>query len=84
MNDFTVPWQELYRRAMLELDPDKLLPYIESAEIAIHAERQRLSTMAHHQAVERQALEDALHALNALRRSAGNNNQRPPTGRSRA
>lgn len=69
MDDFNPRWRELYQAALLELDRDKLLQYIELAEQAIHvhagAQLQPVSQNQH----ERQAMEDALRALNLLRRS---------------
>jgi hypothetical protein len=69
MNEPSVRWRELYEAALLELDREKLLRSIELAEQAIR-ERAKAAERIHFGAEELQAMNDALHALNLLRRSA--------------
>lgn len=69
MNDLNPGWQELYQAALLELDRDRLLLRIEVAEEAIHARVKAINRFGSDRE-EAQALEDALHALSLLRRSA--------------
>jgi hypothetical protein len=52
-------WQEAYRAALLELDPEKLPKRVEVAETAISKRLQTLSKAPNSKA-ERQAIEDAL------------------------
>lgn len=74
MNEPNSRWRELYYAALLELDGEKLLQSIDSAEQAI---RERLSTLGRplhdvpsdHDS-ELQEIQDASHALKLLRRSA--------------
>jgi hypothetical protein len=72
MDDSNARWRELYHAALLELDRDSLLAYVELAERAIRA--QRSLDQPRHQpdnhTAERDAMEDALHALSLLRRTA--------------
>ena len=67
MNDPNPRWRELYQAALLELDRDQLLQCIEVAEQAI---REHTNTRLEHDPQELQAMQDALHALSLLRRSA--------------
>lgn len=71
MSDTSICWRDLYRRALLEVDPVRLLEYIDSAERAIRAERDLLpgSPSDEHDS-DRQTMDDALYALSSLRRSA--------------
>jgi hypothetical protein len=58
-------WVELYRAAVVELDPARLQQRIEQASRAInHRIRELLPDSNHHE--ERQALRDALHMLGVL------------------
>ena len=61
-------WRELYEAALLELDRDKLLQCIELAEQAIR-EHTKPADLGQ-EPEEMQAINDALQALNLLRRSA--------------
>lgn len=67
MNDLNPRWQDLYEAALLELNPDKLLQCIERAEQAI---REQTIARSEHNPQELEAMQDALHALSLLRRSA--------------
>ena len=69
MNDPNPRWRDLYEAALLELDRDKLLRSIELAEQAIR-ERANVSEGSSQDPDEPRAMEDALRALNLLRRSA--------------
>jgi hypothetical protein len=62
-------WRELYEAALLELDRDKLLQCIELAEQAIR-EHTKPADRIRQEPEEMQAINDALQALNLLRRSA--------------
>lgn len=63
-------WRELYQAALMELDHDKLLQYIELAEHAIRKGTNFTPDPPHHNPHELQAMQDALRALGLLRRSA--------------
>lgn len=69
MNDSNPRWRDLYEAALLELERDKLLQYIELAEQAIRQHRSAPVDTAYHDPQELQAMQDALHALSLLRRS---------------
>jgi hypothetical protein len=69
MKEANPHWRKLYEAALLELERDKLLEYIELAEHAIHAHASGRINPAHHNPQELQAIQDALHALSLLRRS---------------
>jgi hypothetical protein len=56
--------------ALLELNRDKLLQYIELAEHAIREQANLTPDPPHHNSHERQAMQDALRALSLLRRRA--------------
>ncbi len=60
-------WQAEYQAALLELDPKRLFECVTAAETAIF---NRLQAMSHNSDghAERQAIEDALAALRALKR----------------
>ncbi len=58
-------WRELYRAALLELDLDKLRDRVKTAEQAIRA---RTSLDGDIRNDERTAMQDAMSALNVLRR----------------
>ena len=63
-------WQREYKAALLELDAKKLLEHVHAAEEAIFNRLQELaqgSDSADHKG-ERQAIEDALASLRALKR----------------
>jgi hypothetical protein len=71
MDDPNPRWRELYQAALLELDRDKLLQYIELTEHAIVREQVNLTPdPSHLKPHELQAMRDALRALSLLRRSA--------------
>jgi hypothetical protein len=63
-------WRELYQSALLELNRNKLLQYIEIAEHAIREHTNARIDPLHHPPQELQAMQDALHALSLLRRTA--------------
>jgi hypothetical protein len=69
MNDPTSRWRQLYESALMELDREQLLHSIDLAEEAIR-ERVKVMEGRNYDPDEPQAMEDALHALNLLRRSA--------------
>ncbi len=69
MNDPNPRWRDLYEAALLELDRDKLLQSIELAEQAIREHANAIEGLSD-DPDESQALQDALHALSLLRRSA--------------
>ena len=58
-------WQNEYRAALVELDPEKLSERVAAAETSIYKRLQQIAQSSGHQA-ERQAIEDALSALSAL------------------
>jgi hypothetical protein len=58
-------WQELYKAAILELDPEQLQARVEAAEGAIAT---RASLGAQISRGERRAMDDALSALRMLKR----------------
>lgn len=60
-------WQEPYKKALLELNPEKLTERVAAAEAVILNRLQELSSTSNHHA-ERRAMEDALAALRVLRR----------------
>jgi hypothetical protein len=64
------PWTDLYRAALLELDSEKLHQRIADATTAIHMRVEVLMLDSGGTPEERQALSDALRALNTLRRMA--------------
>jgi hypothetical protein len=71
MDSPTLRWRELYQSALLELDRNKLLQYIDLAEQAILREHANTRIEpSHHPGHEWQAMQDALHALDLLRRNA--------------
>lgn len=59
MDDPNLGWRELYQAALLELDRDKLLQYIERAENAIRAHANFRPDPPHHNPHELQAMQDA-------------------------
>ncbi len=60
-------WQNEYQAALLELDTEKLRGRVAAAETAIFNRLQAISQGSNHTA-ERQAIEDALASLRALKR----------------
>lgn len=61
-------WQSLYRAAILETDPSFLPERINRAEQAIADRRHELApTSGQYAEVEREAMEDALYMLTALK-----------------
>jgi hypothetical protein len=70
-HDLTVDgirWQELYGAAIVALDPELLQTRVKAAEDAIHA---RASLHGDIPRDERLAMQDALSALNILKRGRG-------------
>ncbi|HXN22933.1 MAG TPA: response regulator [Candidatus Dormibacteraeota bacterium] len=61
-------WKELYRAAMLELDPGKLKGRIEVALLAIHRQLREIGETPSKNTPERVALNDALNGLRVLQR----------------
>ena len=61
-------WEKLYRAAVLESDPSKLLQRIEDAEAAIN-ERSRSLTKTPGNKKEQDAITRALHILSLLRQA---------------
>ncbi len=61
-------WRELYRYAILELDPSKLPLHIAEAEKALVQRGRELVRKAGDNSEEERALEDATYFLRALRR----------------
>jgi hypothetical protein len=70
------PWMDLYRAALLELDPEKLCQRIADANTAIRMRIDILMLDNGGTPEERQALSDALRALNTLRRMASEGKDR--------
>jgi hypothetical protein len=68
MNIEQQSWIDLYRAALLELDPEKLHQKIAEAHTAIRMRIEILAIDSGGSAEERQDLLDALRALNTLRR----------------
>jgi hypothetical protein len=60
-------WEKLYRAAVLESDPSKLLQRVEDAEAAIVERSQSLSKPPGNHGKEQDAITRALHILNLLR-----------------
>ena len=61
-------WQKLYRDAVLETDWSKIEEHIEAAESAIDQRLREFSLDHGGTPEENQAIEDALHGLNTLRK----------------
>ncbi len=61
----TQPWYEAYMEALFEHDPARMPATIRSA-VNLISNRQREILVGPSTALERRALKDALHALNAL------------------
>jgi hypothetical protein len=61
-------WRELYKAAILELDPSKLSTHIAIAEHALIERGRELVREAGDNSEEKRALEDATYFLRALRR----------------
>ena len=61
-------WRELYRDAILELDPSKLPAHIAEAENSLIERGRELVQEAGDSSEEERALEDATYFLRALRR----------------
>ena len=70
MDDPKPRWRELYQSALLELERDKLLQYIELAEQAIREQAKLTADSLHPSQYELDAMQDALRALGLLRRNA--------------
>ena len=60
MDDPNLGWREFYQAALLELDRDKLLQYIERAENAIREHANLRPDPPHHNPHELQAMQDGL------------------------
>jgi len=71
MADPKATWLEFYRRALLELDPTRLLESVELAEKAIQSRLREMERSAGgHDQKEAEAIDDALRALRLLRRDS--------------
>ena len=70
MDDPKPRWRELYECALLELEREKLLQYIELAEQAISEQVNQTADSLPHNQYELDAMQDALRALRVLRRNA--------------
>jgi hypothetical protein len=66
----TYQWHEFYKAAVLETDYSKMEDRIRAAESAIHERQHELSLNGAGTPEERQAISDALNALDVLRRDA--------------
>jgi hypothetical protein len=62
-------WEKLYRAAVLESDPSKLLQRIEDAEAAIIERSRSLSKSPGNNGKEQDAITRALHILSLLRKA---------------
>jgi len=62
-------WQNEYRAALVELDPEKLSERVAAAETSIYKRLQQISQGSDHLA-ERQAIEDAVAGLRILKRDS--------------
>ncbi len=62
-------WQELYRAALLEVDPEQLRQRIDDAEKAIHERSEELRQAGDQVNEEQGAMADALRALRVLAQS---------------
>jgi hypothetical protein len=69
-------WIDLYRAALLELNPEKLHQRIADAHTAIRMRVEVLSMDSGGTPEERQALSDALRALETLRSMGSDRNSR--------
>ena len=63
-------WRELYESALLELERENLLQYIELAERAIREHANARTAAGYEDPQELQDMRDALQALSLLRRNA--------------
>lgn len=59
-------WQELYKAALLEVQPKELQRRIDAAEKAIHRRSEELKQAGSHFSGEQAAMADALRALRVL------------------
>ena len=66
-HDVKQDWEKLYRAAVLESDPSKLLRRIEDAEAAILERSRNLSKSPANHGKEQDAITRALHILSLLR-----------------
>ena len=66
-------WREFYKAAILEIDPVKLPQRIAEAERRVIQRARELFQTAQNNCEEEQALDDAMHALHALRATVQNN-----------
>ena len=62
-----IPWRDLYKTALLEPDPAKLLEHVMAAESAIVVRARQLFGQPGDHIEEEHDLDDALYALQALR-----------------
>ena len=63
-------WHEVHKAALLETDWKKMEERINAAETALHARKHEFSMDHGGTPEENQAIEDALHGLNILRKEA--------------
>ena len=66
-SDSNTNWRDLYRAALLELDPSKLAQRVAEAESAVTAKANELFRNGDGNSEESEDLSDALYALQALR-----------------
>jgi len=66
-SDSNTNWRDLYRAALLELDPSKLAQRVAEAEAVIIPRARELFLEGDSNCGESEELNDALHALRALR-----------------
>jgi hypothetical protein len=60
-------WRDLYKAAILELDPSKMFERIAEAEKALRQRAKELFQIPGDNIEEEQALDDAMYALHALK-----------------
>jgi ATP/maltotriose-dependent transcriptional regulator MalT len=64
-----LPWREIYRAALLEIQPEEMRRRIDAAEKAIYRRNEELKQTGSQCAEEQQAMADALRALRLLARA---------------
>ncbi len=78
-------WRDLYKTAILELDPTKMFERAAEAEKALRQRAKELFQMPGDNIEEEQALDDAMYALHTLqstgRRSSHMGERNPQAGR---
>jgi ATP/maltotriose-dependent transcriptional regulator MalT len=64
-----LPWREIYRAALLEVQPEEMRQRIDAAEKAIFQRSEELKQTGSASGEEQQAMADALRALRLLARA---------------